>query len=200
MKLVRSVAADAARIGRDRAVTKPDAVKNRAIGAAHAFVIALQRVAVYAERIRVLHDELAPAHHAEARADFVAELGLNLVEVRRQLAVTAQLVFHQRGDDFLVRRAQAKIAAVAVAKAQQLGPVFLPAPRLAPQLGRLHRRQQHFLRAGAVHLLANDRLHLAQHAHTGRQPVVDAGRDLANQAGAQHQAVAGDFGVCRVFF
>jgi hypothetical protein len=37
------------------------------------------------ERVRVHHDELATAHQAEARADLVAELVLDLVAVDRQL-------------------------------------------------------------------------------------------------------------------
>jgi hypothetical protein len=44
------------------------------------------------ERIGVLHQEFARAHHAEARADLVAELGLDLVEVDRQLLVAGQLL------------------------------------------------------------------------------------------------------------
>jgi len=195
MKLMRGVAADTAGVGHHRAVVQAHAVENRAIGLPHHFIGLAQRRAVDAEGVGVFHDELAPAHDAEARADFVAELGLDLVEIGRQLTVTAQFVFQQRGDDFLVRRPDAKRALVAVGEAQQLRPVFLPPPRLAPQLGRLHRRHQHLLRAGTVHLFANDALHLAQYIDTGGQPVVDSRGHLADEAGAQHQLVADDFGV-----
>jgi hypothetical protein len=40
--------------------------------------------------IGVLHGELAPAHDAEARPDLVAELGLDLIEVPRQLPIAAK--------------------------------------------------------------------------------------------------------------
>jgi hypothetical protein len=35
------------------------------------------------EGVGIFHDEFAPAHHAEARADLVAELHLDLVEIGR---------------------------------------------------------------------------------------------------------------------
>ena len=51
----------------------------------------MQRLIVDVEGIGILHQELACAHHPEARADLVAELGLHLVEVHRQLLVAGQL-------------------------------------------------------------------------------------------------------------
>jgi len=50
-------------------------------------------------------------------------------------------------------------------------------------------------RAGAVHLLAHDVLDLAQHAQAQRRPGVDAGGELAQHAGLEHQLVADDLGV-----
>jgi hypothetical protein len=92
-----------------------------------------------------------------------------------------------------VRRPEAEIALVAVLEAQQLRPERVPAQRFAPQLGGLHHRHQHFLGAGAVHFLAHDGLDLAQHAHAEREPRVQPGGQLADQAGPQHQLVADDF-------
>ena len=50
-------------------------------------------------------------------------------------------------------------------------------------------------RAGPVLLLADDLLDLAQHAVAERQPGIDAGGGLADEAGAQHQLVADDLRV-----
>src|SRR5207244_4855307 len=108
------------------------------------------------KRIRVLHEESAAAHEAEARADLVAELDLDLIEVLRQLAVGADLAAHEVGHDFLVRRAEAELAVVAVAHAEELRPVALPAPALAPELARTARRHQDLLASGGAHLLAAD--------------------------------------------
>ena len=147
------------------------------------------------EGVGVLHDEFARAHHAEARPDLVAELGLDLVEIDRQLAVALQLAPREVGDHFLVRRPEAVRPVVAVLHAQQFRPELLPAAGLLPELGRLHGRHQHLERAGAVHFLADDPLDLAQHAQAHRQPGVEAGRQPADQAGAQHQLVADDLGI-----
>ena len=88
---------------------------------------------------------------------------------------------------------------MAVLDAQHFRAIGVVAPALAPQLGRLERRHQHFLRAGAVLLLAHDLLDLLEHAKAERQPGVDAGRGLAHEPGAEHQLVADDLGVGRAF-
>jgi hypothetical protein len=41
--------------------------------------------------VGILHDEFAASHDAEARADLIAELRLDLVEIDRQLAVALDL-------------------------------------------------------------------------------------------------------------
>ena len=151
------------------------------------------------EAVGVLHDEFAGPHHAEARPDLVTELELDLVEVDGQLTVAAQLATGDVGDDLLVGRAVDVAAVVPVGDAQQLRAVFHPAPGFLPQLGRLDGRHQDFKRPRPVHLLADDRLDLAQDPQSHGHPAVQAGRQAADQAGAQHQLVADDLGVSRYF-
>ena len=110
--------------------------------------------------VGVLHDEFARAHHAEARPHLVAELGLDLVEIDRQLPIALELAARDVGDDFLVGGPDHETAFVPVCQAQQLGPVFVPSPGFLPQLGRLDGRHQQFQRTGPVHLLAHDSLDL----------------------------------------
>ena len=74
----------------------------------------------------------AAAHDAEARADFVAELGLDLVKMNRQLAITLDVAAHDIGDDFLVCRANYEVALVAILETQQLGAVLLAAAGFLP--------------------------------------------------------------------
>ena len=69
--------------------------------------------------VGVLHRELAPAHDAEARTALVAELGLDLVEVLRQLLVAAQLLARDVGDRLLGGGLQHEVAVVAILHAQQ---------------------------------------------------------------------------------
>ena len=80
------------------------------------------------EGVGVLHQKLAATHQAKARADLVAELGLDLVQVDRQLFVAVQLVACQVGDHFFMGRTDAELAAVAILDAQQLGAILLPTP------------------------------------------------------------------------
>ena len=197
-KLVRMAAADRARIGLDHPIAQADAIENPAIGGAHPLVTRAHAVGVDIERIRVFHQKLARAHDAEARANLVAELRLDLIQIKRQLAITVDGGAHDFGDDFLVRGAQAKLAPVAVGEAQQFRAVIFQAPRFAPQFGRLHGRQKHFGGAGGVHLFAHDIRHFARRAPTRGQPRINPARQAANEARAQHQAVAGQFGFGRL--
>jgi hypothetical protein len=78
-------------------------------------------------------------------------------------------------------------------------PWFLPRPALAPEVGELQRRHQHFDRAGAVLLLAHNLLDLPEHPKSERQPRVDSGGRLPDQPRAKHQLVADDLGVGGAF-
>jgi hypothetical protein len=81
-----------ARVGLDGDGGHTDAFKETHVGVLHGHV-ALDRALVGGvERVRVHHDELAGAHQAEARADLIPELGLDLIKILRELAVRIQLV------------------------------------------------------------------------------------------------------------
>src|SRR5262249_39579880 len=62
----------------------------------------------------------------------------------------------------------------------------------APEFRRLDGRHQHLDSAGAVLLLAHDAADLLEDAQAERQEGIDAGRLLADHAGAQHQAMRDD--------
>ena len=115
MELVGGVAADAAGVRLHGPEVQAAALEDAAVGRVHDLVGLGQGVVVQVEGVGVLHQELARPHDPEARADLVAELGLDLVEVDRELLVAAQLVARQVGDDLLVGRAEAELPLVAVA-------------------------------------------------------------------------------------
>jgi hypothetical protein len=81
--------------------------------------------------------------------------------------------------------------------AQHLLAVGLVAAALAPEVGRLQRRHQHFDRAGTVLLLAHDLLDIVENAPADRQPGINACGLLADQSGAQHQPVRHDLRLFR---
>jgi len=200
VELVRASAADGAGIGLHRAEVQTQTGEDVAVCLVHTVVRFLQRFLAQVEGVGVLHQEFAATHQAEAWADFVAELGLDLEEVDWQLLVAVQLVARQVGDDFFVGRADAELAPMTVLQAQQLGAVLLPAPGFLPQLGWLDRRHQHFQGPGLVHLVTHDSLGLAQRAQPHRHPGVEPRSQLADHPGAQHQLVTDHHGIGRGFF
>jgi hypothetical protein len=198
-ELVRGAAADVAGVGLDRHVVERAAAEDGAVGVAHFLVRLVERRRGGVERVRVLHGELAPAHEAEARPHFVAEFGLDLIEVDGELPVRVERVAHGVGDDLLGRRPVDEVALVAVFDPQQLLAVALPAPRLHPQLAGVNGRPEELDGAGAVHLLADDGLELLHGAEAERQIGVNSGGNFADHPGAHHQSLADDVGVGRDF-
>src|SRR5476649_587996 len=200
LELVGASAADGTVIGCHWTEIQAQAREDVAIGLVHAVVGLLQRSVVHVEGVGVLHDELAAAHHAETWADLVAEFGLDLVQVDRQLFIAVELIAGQVGDHFFVSRTCSEFTIMAILDAQQLRAVLFPAPRLLPQLCRLHAGHQYFKRASSVHFLTNDGFDLAHNTQTQREPGVEAGGKFANHAGTQHQLVADHDRIGRRFF
>ena len=166
----------------------------------HLVVGVLQALFAGVEGIGVFHDELTRTHHTEARAGFIAEFGLNLIQVQRQLAVAADVVAGQIGDHFFVGRANTEIAVVAVFHAQQFTAVLKPTAGFFPQFGRLNGRHKHFLSAGFVHFFTHNVFYFAQRAQAQRHPGVQAGGQFTDHAGTHHQLVADHHGIGRGFF
>ena len=195
MEFLRGAAADAAAVGLHRAELQSKAREDAYIGLVHGPIAFAQAGLVDVERIRVLHQELAGAHHAKARPDLVAELELYLVEIHRQLLVAAQLAPRDVGDHFLVGRSVREFPVMTVPEAQQFGAVLGPAAGFLPQLRRLDRRHAQLQGAGPVHLLADDALDLLQRAQAERHPRVQARGEAADQTRPQHELVTDDLRV-----
>ena len=196
-ELVRRRAADRAGVGLDHGVVEPAGLEDPPVGRTHRLVGFVETLRGGVERVGVLHQELAAAHQAETRADLVAELGLDLVEIERQLAVALDVAPHDVGDHLFVGRSETEVALVAVADAQQLLAVLLPAPGLEPELGGLDRRHRELDGAGGVHLATDDRHQLLEAAPAGRQVGVDPRGELLDHPGAHHELVGDDLGVVR---
>ena len=199
-ELVRELAAHHARVRLDRDRLEPATLEDARVGVIHLVIARLRRLVRGVEAVGVLHDELLGAHQAEARADLIAELGLNLVEVLRHLPVGIDLARDERGDDFLVRRPEHPFLLGAVADLEQHVLGGLVAPALLPDIRRLEGGHEQFKRAGAIHLLAHDLLDLAQRAQPQRQECVEPARELADQPGAQKEFVRDDLGLSRRLF
>jgi hypothetical protein len=192
LELVRTISTDRAGIGRHRSVLQAQPIKDAAVGGEHPLVALAGSGLITVKGIGVLHRELAAAHQTEARAAFVAELGLDVIQILGQLLVAAQFLARDIGDDFLAGGLDDEVASVAILHAQQLGAHLVEAAGFLPELGRLDHGHQQFDRAGTVHLLTDDGLDLADHPQAHRHVVVDAGTKPFDQARAHHQLVADD--------
>ena len=200
LKLFAQVTADGATVCSDRAVLQAEAVKDFSVGLGHDLVAGFGGHHVAVKAVGVFHGELAPTHQTKTGTAFVAELGLDLVEVFRQLLVAADLLAGDVGDDFFARWLHHKVAAMAVFDTQQLGAHFVEASGLLPQLRGLHDGHGELDRAGFVHLFAHDGFDLANHPQTHRHVVVNASAEFFDEASAHHELVAHDFCVSRGFF
>ena len=112
-------AADVAGVGDHGLELQRQALEDARVGLVHDLIEVVQAGFVDMEGIAVLHQKFARAHDAEARSDFVAELGLDLVETHRQLLVRAKLGAGEFGDHFLVGRAECIFATGPVVHLEQ---------------------------------------------------------------------------------
>ncbi len=150
--------------------------------------------------IGVFHDEFARAHDAETRSDFITKFRLNLIEINRQLLVAAQLTPSDVGYDFFVGGTNAKFTFVSIVKAQKFGAVFFPTPGFLPEFGWLNGWHQDFQRSCAVHFFAHNGFDFSNHSQTQWHPVVQTRSQAANESGAQHELMAGNFSIIGCFF
>lgn len=201
-EFVRGVAADRAALGFDRQVFETAAGEDAAVRAVHRLIGLVQRFERRVKAVGVLHQELAGAEDSEPRTLFVAEFRLNLKQVQRQLAVAADELRDEIGDDFFVRRAEGEVG-LAVASAllpieQDVAEGFL-ATGADEEVDRLQRGHVDFDGPGGFHLLADNGFGFSQSLPAQRQVGVAAGHELPDQSGSQHELVAGDFRVRRNF-
>ena len=199
-ELMGETAADRPRVGLHGPEFETAAGEYPLIGLIHLHVGNLRRLVAHIERIGIFHDEFPAAHEAESRPDLVAELGLDLIEIDRQIPIGMQFLAGDVGDDLLMGRPEAGLPFVPVMEAQQFRAVFFISAGLLPQIGRLHHGHQQFLGTGPVHLLADDVLDFADRRKTKGQIGIDTGGELAHEPGPQHEDVADNFGFGRAFF
>ena len=143
-KFVAEIAADRAGFSahRDRLQSHPR--EGAQIGDEHLVVGMLSAREVEIEGIGIFHQELACAHHTEARPHFVAELPLDVIEIERQALVGFHIGAENLGDHLFVGRPKEQFALVPVGNAQHFRAVGLVAAAFAPEICELQRRHQKF--------------------------------------------------------
>ena len=196
-ELMRHLPAHGPGIGVARQHRNPAPRKDPLVGVVHRLIAAGEPCRIHIEAVGVLHQELFRPDDAEARTGLIAELRLNLIDRHRQLFIRLDFL-QELGHHLLMCRPQHHCLAGPVLELDQdLAQDLVPAGGL-PQLGRLEHRHQQLLRAGAVHLLPDDRGRLLQRAQSERQIGVRPGAETADEPGAHHQLMADGVGVLRV--
>ena len=198
-KLMRIIAANRPAISAHRDRLKPHPLIGPQVADQMA-VIGVQRI--FFRQIKVvaiLHVEFAAPHHAETRADLIAEFPLDLIHRQWQILVAIHMRAEDVGDQFLRRRREQHVALMPIRDAQHLGTVGIIAPAFAPQIGGLDRGHQHRQVTGADLFLMNDLFDLFQDLVAQGQPRIDACTGLFDQPCAQHQPVADDLRLGRGF-
>ena len=127
-EFVGIVAADGAGIGFDGPEVEAAAREDAAVGLVHLVVGSDGAGFVDIEGVGILHDEFPAAHQPEARADLVAKLGLDLIQVQRHLPVRAHFAANDIGHHLFMGRSHAEFRFFTVLEAQKLLAVLLPAP------------------------------------------------------------------------
>ncbi|MPN39086.1 hypothetical protein SDC9_186612 [bioreactor metagenome] len=152
------------------------------------------------EGIGILHRKFAYADEAAARARFVAELGLQLIDHERIFGIALGCVAREVHRGFLVRHAEHHLRTHSVGVAHKLLANAREPAALLPKIGGQHDGEEHFLPVDCVHLLADDALNLLCNASCGRQKRVDPGVNLLDITAAHHQRMAFNGTVCGFFF
>ncbi len=151
-----AAAADHARIGFNRHDRHLNSPINVDVGLVDPGIVGVQVSAVAVKAIGVLHQELAHAHQAAARAWLVAHFGLDLIEDVGQLTIGANVAPAQIGHDLFMSHGEHEVAPVAILGAPERLVDLLPAAGLLPELGRHDDRQVDFLTIHPIHLVAQD--------------------------------------------
>ena len=192
---MRRLAAHHAGVGLDDEHRQLQPPEDRQIGLDDPLVPGVEVLLAGVEAVGVLHQELAQAHEAATRARLVAELALDLIDQLRKLAIGLDDGAREVGDGLLVRHRQHHRMLGAILEPREVAADGVVAPRLLPELRRLHDRQQDLLPADAVHLLADDGLDVVDGANGERGQTVDAAGDAARQPCAQDELVARQLGL-----
>ena len=128
------------------------ALKDALVGGTVRHVCLVQALIVNVEGVGVLHDELAAAQQTRAGARLIAVLGLNLVQVNRQILVGGVQVLDQQGEHFLVGGCKQHVCTLAVLEAEKVIAVLVPAVGCLVVFAGQQCGEVNFLCTDGVHL------------------------------------------------
>jgi len=115
---MRKAPPNGTRVGLNLFESQAASFENIGIGLCHLVVGVLGVFFISVKAVSVLHHEFPSAHDAESGPDFIAELGLNLVQQNGELAIGFDFPSHDIRDDLLMGGAVTELASMPVFNAQ----------------------------------------------------------------------------------
>ena len=159
------------------------AIKDALVGLVEGAVGFVQAGSIDVQAVGVLHDEFAHADQTATGANFVAELGLDVVEQFGQLPVGIDFTPGQLDDDLLVGHRQRIILPPSILELDQGWPHTVPTTGVLPKRSRVHHWHVHFLAFNSIHLLAENVLDFEGDAPTQVHIGVEPGAQRTNKVG-----------------
>ena len=175
-------------------------LENTVVGIVALLIVILQVLLAGMEGIGVLHGKFTDTDHAGAGPCLVTEFPLDLVDHERILLIRGSILSDKLYRCFFVGHAKDMFGPVPVFKTDQFPADRVVTAGLFPQIRGHNDGEEDFLSVDGVHLLTDDLLDL------GGDPAKDgifaenAVADIFHVAAADHQRMAGDLRVGRVFF
>ena len=197
---MRNVAAHHAAVRLDGyELFKADSAENVVVGFEAFVVVVLKIFLSHVEAVGILHGEFSDSDKSAAATRLVAELGLNLINHKRQLRIAGNGVFHEMHGRFFVSHAEQHILAASVLEANHFAADGIISSAGFPHFLRHNHREFDFLSVELVHFVANDVFDVDAHklSRAGQRIyTVCNGFDVA---GSHQKSVAQNFYVGRRF-
>ena len=166
--------------------------KNPFIGTMAAKIISFQIFRGSMEGISILHGKFAHPDKAGARAGFIPEFGLDLVNHKGITAVGGAIIPDKLHGRFLVRHPQHQRGTIAILQAQQLAAHGFVPSRFLPEGGREDYRELYLLPVQGIHFFPDNLLDLFGNPPKRGQGRINSVCHILHIAAPQHERVAFD--------
>ena len=122
-------------------------LENTLVGIALNQVVLLQIIFGHVEGICILHHKFASTNHACTRTEFIAILGLNLIQSNRQILVGGIHILDHQGEHFLSSRHEQIVCIMTIFYTEEVISILFPTVRSSVWIFWQKHRKFNFLSA-----------------------------------------------------
>ena len=119
---------DSAGVGIDHPIFQTAGLKDLAVGIAHLLITVVGTLFGRIERVGILHNKFTTTHQTEPRTNFITKLGLDLIEINRQLAIRLDVTANNIGNHLFMGRSHTEIALMPILETKQFATIESPPP------------------------------------------------------------------------